>query len=104
MQMAVEAVAAGNDEGHHHAIADGDAGHRRTRLDDFAHKFMAEYLAMLGTGDLAAIEVQVRAANRRGRHAQDNIVRLLQNRIGNGLNAYPVRAMIGQSSHNNILS
>ncbi len=47
-----------------------------------AHKFMAENITMFYLWDLAAIEMQIRSANRGGGNTQNDIVRLLNAGIG----------------------
>ncbi len=99
IQLAEKATAAGDHERDDHAVAWADCCNPSAHFLDNTHELMAENVAMLGLRNLAAIEVQVRPADGRGRHAQDNVVGLLQDRIRNGVDLDVMGAVIGESSH-----
>lgn len=99
LQTAEETVSAGNDKGDHHAIAFLQILHLCAALDDFPHKLMAKNVAVLHLRDLSAIEMQIGAADRRGRDAQNDIVGLLDNGIGDILDANMVRTVIRKCFH-----
>ncbi|MOA55702.1 hypothetical protein D3C78_1795380 [compost metagenome] len=60
---------------------------------------MTKNIAVLYLRDLAAIEMQIRPADRGGGDAQNNIVSVLNNRIGNVFNANAVWTVIRQCFH-----
>lgn len=64
-----------------------------------AHKFMAENITMFYLWDLAAIEMQIRSANRGGSNTQNDIVRLLNAGIGYVFNLYVMWTVIRQCFH-----
>ncbi|MNC51338.1 hypothetical protein D3C75_1006270 [compost metagenome] len=96
---AEKAVTAGNDEGDHHPVALAQILHLSPGLHHLAHKFMAKNIAMFYLRDLAAVEMQIRPADRGGGNAQNDVVSVLDDRIGNRLNANAVRAVIRQCFH-----
>jgi len=55
MQMAEEAVAAGDHKRHHHAVANRHIGYGTASFHHFTHKFMTKYIAMFSFWDLTAI-------------------------------------------------
>ena len=97
--LAVEAVAAGDGEGDHHAVALLHRVHRRADLLDDAHELVAHDVAGLHARHLAAPEVQARAADRGGRHPQEDVVAVLQDGIGDALDAHVLGAVIDQCLH-----
>lgn len=99
LQTAEETVSAGNDKGDHHAIAFLQIFHLCAALDDFPHKLMAKNVAVLHLRDLSAIEMQIGAADSRGRDAQNDIVGLFDNGIGDILDANMVRTVIRKCFH-----
>ncbi len=97
--MAEEAVSAGNHEGDHHAVTFTDGRYPGTGFDNFTHKFMAENITVMGTGDFPPVEVKVRAADSGGGHTENNIIRRLNLRVWHGVHADLMRAVISQSFH-----
>ncbi len=99
LQATKEAVSAGNDKRDNHPIAFTNRGDVRTGVHYFPHKFMAENITMVRAGDLSAVKVQIGTADRRRRDAQNNIVRRLKGRVGHGVNADMMGAMISECFH-----
>ena len=66
--------------GHDDAVAALDAGHARAGVLDDAHELVAEDVAVLHARDLAAVDVQVGAADGGGGDAQDDVVVVLRAR------------------------
>src|SRR5690606_17325177 len=99
VQQAVEAAPAGDHEGDHHAVAGPHPAHLRPRLLDDAHELVAEDVAIFHARDLAAVDVQVRTADRGRGHAHDDVVRLRERGIGHGFNADILRSVVGQGLH-----
>jgi hypothetical protein len=97
--VAEEALAAGNGEGHHHAVALLQAGDAPAGVFHDAHELVAEDVAGLHVGNLAAEDVQVGAADGRGGDAQHDIVVLLQHRVGHRLDADILRRLVGEGFH-----
>ncbi len=96
--LAVEALAAGNGEGHHDALALLERA-LGANLDHFAHEFMAQDIARFHAGDDAVIKVQVGTADRRGGHLEDDIARIDDFGVGMAIDAYVMGAVPGQCAH-----
>ncbi|MNJ77373.1 hypothetical protein D3C77_748600 [compost metagenome] len=60
---------------------------------------MAEDVAMFGRRDLASIQVQVRSTDCGSGHSKDDVVRLLERGVGNGIHPDIVCTVVGQCSH-----
>src|SRR5829696_6289934 len=75
--VAHEAVAAGDLEGDHHAVAGGQVGDLRTDLLDYAHRLVPLQIALFHKGGEDLVEVEVRAADGRRRHAHHRVGGLL---------------------------
>ncbi len=99
LHLAKKAVTAGDNKGDHHAIAFLQVLHLSTALDNLAHKFMSKNITVLHLRDLSAIEMQIGAANRRGRHAQDDIVGLFNDGIGDIIDSNMVRTVVSECFH-----
>ena len=74
--LAVPALAADDEGRHDDAVALLDLLHLGPDLLDHAHELVADDVAGLHGRDVAVDEVQVRAAGRGHRHAQDGVVRV----------------------------
>ena len=91
--VAEEALAAGNREGHHHAVAHLElAAHALAHLLHDAHELVAERHGP-GLRNAAVVDVQVGAADGRARHADDGVARVLQRGVVYGIDAYVARAV-----------
>src|SRR5690606_3886460 len=99
IHVAEEAAAAGDDEGHQHALALADGGDILAGFHHLAEEFMAEDVAVLHLGDRAPVQVQVRTADRGGGDLQDDIVIGDDGRIGYGFHSNVVTAVIGKCAH-----
>jgi len=66
---------------------------------DFAHELMAEDVTRLHRGDATGVQVQVAAADRRGRHAEDAILGIDDTGIGDVIDANIFFSMPGDSFH-----
>jgi hypothetical protein len=62
-------------------VADGDLPHAGADFFDDPHRLVAEDVAVLHAGRLAAVQMQVGAADRRRRDADDRIVGALELRV-----------------------
>ena len=71
--LAGPAVAAGDRERHDDAVADLQVADAPADLDDLAHELVAEDVALLHRRDVAVVEVQVRAADRRRGDLHDRV-------------------------------
>ena len=71
--LAVPAVAAGDRERHHHAVADLEVLDAAPDLHHLAHELVAEDVALLHGRHEAVVEVQVRAADRGRGDADDRV-------------------------------
>jgi len=99
LQAAKEAVTTGDDKRDHHPVAFLQRLHFPARLHHFAHELVAKNIAVFNFGDLPAVEMQIRSADRRGRYAQDNIVRLFNNRIGDILDTNMMWTVVRECFH-----
>lgn len=95
----MEAAATGNHERNHDPIARPKVAHTAADLFDNAHELMAQHVAAVQVGNLAAIQMQVRTADRRGGHAQNQVVGSRQHRVGDGVDTDVLAAVVGQSAH-----
>jgi hypothetical protein len=75
----------------------------RARFLYDAHKFMAQDVVLFHRGNVAIVEVKVRAADRSRRHAQNNVERVLNFGIGDVLNLNVVFSLSGRSFHSSLL-
>ena len=92
--------AAGNGERHDDPVADRQLRRRPgTDLDDLAHELVTEDVAFHHGGDVAVVEVEVGAADRRQRDAHDGVVRVDDLRIGDLVDAHVVHAVPDHSLH-----
>jgi hypothetical protein len=97
--VAHEAAAAGDLERNDHAVARGELGHARADLLDHAHRLVAQDRALLDEGAEHLVQVQVGAADRRGRHAHDRVRGLLDRRVGNVVDPHVALSVPSQSFH-----
>lgn len=88
LQHAVEAASAGHHERDHHTVAGFDRGDIGADVFDDAHELMAENIAMPQVRNLAAVQMQVRAADGGGGDAQDKIVAFDKGRIRHGFDPH----------------
>ena len=75
--LAEPAFAAGYGEGHHHPVADLQPFDIRSDLDDFAHEFVAQDIALLHLGNDTIHQMKVRAANGCGTDLEYAVLRVL---------------------------
>ena len=97
--LAHEAVPARDVEGHDDAIADRQVVHPGAHGLDDAHRLVAEHVAGLEERAEDLVEVQVGAAQPGRGHADDRVGRLLDGRIGDGVDAHVALSMPGQGLH-----
>jgi len=64
-----------------------------------AHKFMSEDVAIFKSGQLASIQMQVRAAYCGSSDFQDDVIRLLEYRVGYRIDADVMASMTGKGKH-----
>jgi hypothetical protein len=103
MLVAEEALAAGDDEGHHHTVALLEPLYARPGLHHDPHEFMAEDVACFGGRNLAAIEVQVGAADGGGSDLQDDVVGFLDDGVGDRFDPHVMGGMVEQCAHGLLL-
>ena len=99
LHVAKKAAAACDHERHHDAVALGQCRHGGPDLDDFTHEFVAENVTRFHGRYLAAVHVQVGAADRSGGDFEDDVVGLLDDRIGYGVDLDVVTTVIGEGAH-----
>ena len=75
----------------------------RPDLDDLAHELMAENVALFHRRDVAAVDVQVRAADGGRGDFDDGVAWIQDRRIGNGLDADVFLAVIADRFHRGLL-
>jgi len=92
-------VAAGDVERHDDPVAHPERASLGADLLDDPHELVPEHVTALEEGRQHAVEVQVRTADGRGRHPQDDVVGVLDGRIGDGIDADIVGTVVGQGSH-----
>ena len=97
--VAHEAVAAGDVERDHHAIALGDVGDLGADLLDDAHRLVAEDVALAHERAEDLVEVQVGAADAGRRDADDRVGRRFDARVRDGVDADVALAVPGDSFH-----
>ena len=94
-----EARAARDVERHDDPVADRDLGDRRPDLGDDAHRLVAEDVALAEERAEQLVEVQVRAADPGRGDLDDHVRRILDRRVGHGVDADVALAVVGQCSH-----
>ena len=82
-----------------HAVALLEAGDAASDLFDDAHRLVADDVAFLHHRDEAVEEVEVGAADGRRGHLDDDVGRLLDLRVGMGVDANVALAVPGKSFH-----
>ncbi|MNV47153.1 hypothetical protein D3C71_1390120 [compost metagenome] len=98
----METLTTRNHERNHHAVARAQIHHARAHLLHYAHELMTEHVAGMQIRDLAAVQMQVRAADRRGGDTQDDVVRGGQRGIGHGIDPYILAAVVSQCAHSRL--
>src|SRR4051812_7579822 len=86
--FAVEAVTTANGKGDNHAVTNFVLGNLFAGSYDLAHCFMAENITFLHTGDIAVIEMQVRATDGGERYTDYNIVWVDNGGVGHLFNTH----------------
>src|ERR1700712_3283922 len=94
-----EALAACNREGHYDAVADLQRFVFRADLDDLAHGFVAEDVALFHRGHDAVEQMQVRTADGAGSDLDDGIAPVLDPGIRHRIASNVVLAVPGQRFH-----
>jgi hypothetical protein len=102
--LAEEATTAGDDSGHNDAVARPQILDLRPDLHDLPHEFVPEDIRLLHHGDVATIQVQVRAADRRCGDLNDGVARVEDFRVGHGLHSDVAFAEPAQCSHHSFSS
>ncbi len=97
-----EAVPAGDGEGNHHAVADGELRHLGADRHDFSHGLVAEDVAAIQERSQQLVQVKIGAADRRGRDADDGIRRLLDGGIRHFRDLHLARSLPGQCPHRDV--
>jgi hypothetical protein len=91
--------APGDRERHHHPVALGQVADPTAELDDLAHELVAQDVAGAHRRDQAVPEMQVGAADGRGRHADDGISRIEDLGVRDVLDAHVARAVPANRAH-----
>ncbi len=99
VELAEEAAAAGDHEGNYHAVTDLQVGHPAAGLFDDAHELVAEDIARLCLWNLAMIEVQVGAADGGSGDPKDDVVFVLDERVGDIVDPDVLGSVVCQCSH-----
>ena len=99
--FAEEAFAAGNREGNHDAVAYFQRLVFGADLNNFAHIFMAQHVAVFHLRNDAAIDVQVRTADGASGDLDNGVARMLNLGVGNFLAADVTLAVPRQRFHIN---
>src|SRR3954447_16247238 len=102
--VAHQAVAAGDLKGDHDAVARREVANPGADLLHDAHRLVSEHVAFLHERAHHLVEVQVRAADRRGRDPDHGIGRLLDRRVGYLLDAHVSPSVPGDRFHPTLLS
>ena len=104
-QRTTVATAAGRAEpaadhaGAQHAVARAEVAHPAPHLDDLAHELVADGEAGLGHGQVAVIEVEVRAADRGALSAEQGAVRIGRRPVRSALAADVALPVEGEGAH-----
>ncbi|OEI68888.1 hypothetical protein Cus16_1377 [Curtobacterium sp. ER1/6] len=102
--LAHPAVPARDVERDDDAVADLEVRDGRADLLDDAHRLVAEDVALVDVRAEDPVQVQVGAADRRGGDPHDRVGRLLDGRVGDGLDGHLLGALPGQCAHVAFLS
>ena len=100
--LAEEALAAGDDERHHDAIADFQVGDAGSDFDNLAHVLVAEHIAAVHVGNDAIVEVEIGAANGAGGDLDDRVRRRFDRGVGHALATNVMFAVPGECAHRNL--
>ena len=95
----MEAAAAGDHERHHDAVTGTQLCDLGTDLLDDAHELVAEHIAFLQHRHLAAVQMQVRTADRGGGDPQHDVVPGFDARIVDRVEADVLGAVVGECLH-----
>jgi hypothetical protein len=85
-----ETIAARDGERHNDAVAFLDVLYGAARLDDFAHKFVAENIARLHRRNVAVVKMQIGAADARRSNLDNGVARINYFRVGYVFNPHIV--------------
>jgi len=96
---ALVALAAGDGERHHDAVADLELAVGAADLDHLAHGLVAHHVARLHVRHEAAGEMEIRPADRAGRDLDDGVAPVLDRRIRDLLATNVIPAVPAQSPH-----
>jgi hypothetical protein len=96
---ALFALTAHDGEGHDDAVADLEPLVFAADFDHLAHELMSEDVAMLHARNEAVEKMQIRAADRAGRHLDDRVARMLNPGVGNRVAANVLLAVPAQRFH-----
>jgi hypothetical protein len=99
LALAEEATAAGNGEGDDHALADLQVLDAAAELHHLAHELVAEDVPLLHGGDVAVVEMEVRAADRRRGDLHDGVAGVQDLGVGNRLDPHVGFAVPADCSH-----
>jgi len=88
-----------NREWNHNAIPGRDPRDTAPRFFDCPHELVTQNVTGLHPRNLASVDVQVRSTDGCRRDAQDDVVVLFDNRIGDGLDADVPGCVIGERLH-----
>jgi hypothetical protein len=97
------ASAAGNLEGDHHSVANGEIGYLRADLADDSHRLVAEDVSGVHEGTEHLIEMQVGSTDVGRRHLDDGVRRLFDLRIRHGVHPHVPFAVPGHCLHRKAL-
>src|SRR6185312_5455668 len=97
--LAEETLAAGDRERHHYPVANFELLVVGSDLDDFAHSFMAQDIALFHRRHHAVEQMEIRATDGTGRNLDDGISPVLDRRIRHRLAADVVFAVPSQRLH-----
>ena len=85
--FAEPAFAAGDGERNHHAVALFELGDGAADFFDDSHRLVAQDVATFHRRHQSVVKMQIASANGGGGYADDDIIRSLDPRIGNGFAA-----------------
>jgi pimeloyl-CoA synthetase len=98
-RVAEKAASTSDHKWHHDTVAKLEFSHSGACCDDLAHEFMTQYVACAQCRYLSSIQMEVRAANGGGRHAEDDVVRLLDHRVLHRVHSYVLATVIDERFH-----
>src|SRR5207253_682944 len=98
-----EAVAAGDREWHHHAVASPEVVYLRSDFHDLAHELVAEDIPLHHRRNIAIVEMQVGATDGRQTVLHDAIVGIDDPRVWYVLDPHIIDAIPAHSFHHSSL-